>query len=119
MGGEYIQRRVGGKGKVAETPLPDGTSRRFALDGAIVPGMLLLLGRELALYDPPRELAWQLFHDLKNTPKPWWLTAFLPHPAAVLYDDPVALLLAAVATGLAAAGGSVSGIGSLAACSAS
>jgi hypothetical protein len=103
MGGEYIQPRVGGKGKVEETPPSDGTSRRFPMDGAIVPAMLLLLGRELALYDPPRELAWQLFHDLKNLPKPWWLSAFLPRPATVLYDDPVALLLAAVATGLAAA----------------
>ncbi len=56
-----------------------------------------------ALYDPPRELAWQLFHDLKDAPKPGWLAPFLPHPAAVLYDDPIALILAAGATGLAAA----------------
>jgi hypothetical protein len=105
MGGEYIQRHVGGKEKVAEASRANGTSHRLSLDGAIVPAMLLLVGRELALYDPPRELAWQLFHDLKDTPKPAWLAAFLPQPAPVLYDDPVALLLAAAATGLAAAYG--------------
>ena len=94
---------MGGKGKVTEAPEPGGASSRFPLDGAIVPAMLLLLGRELALYDPPRELAWQLFHDLKGSPKPGWLAALLPQPAAVLYDDPVGLFLATAATGLAAA----------------
>jgi hypothetical protein len=54
-------------------------------------------------FDPPRELAWQLFHDLKSVPKPGWLEPLLPRPAAVLYDDPFALMLAAMATGLAAA----------------
>lgn len=91
---------MGGKDKVAD---PAGRIRSFPLDGAIVPALLLLLAREICLYDPPRELAWQLFHDLKNAPKPGWLAPLLPRPAAVLYDDPFALLLAAVATGLAAA----------------
>ena len=91
---------MGGKDKVVD---PAGRIRSFPLDGAIVPALLLFLGRELSLYDPPRELAWQLFHDLKSVPKPGWLAPFLPHPAAVLYDDPFALMLAAMATGLAAA----------------
>jgi Glycosyltransferase family 87 len=73
------------------------------MDGALVPGLLLLVARELALYDPPRELAWQLFHELKDTPKPAWLTLFLPRPYPTLFDDPVGLALATIATGLAAA----------------
>lgn len=90
---------MGGKDKVTD---PAGRIRSFPLDGAIVPALLLFLARELSLYDPPRELAWQLFHDLKDAPKPGWLAPFLPHPAAVLYDDPIALMLAAAATSLAA-----------------
>jgi len=78
-------------------------SASFPLDGAVVPALLLLVARELCLYDPPRELAWQLFHELRDTPKPAWLAFLLPRPAAVLYDDPVGLALAAIATGLAAA----------------
>ena len=29
----------------------------------MVPGLLLLLARDLALHDPPRVLAWRLTHD--------------------------------------------------------
>jgi hypothetical protein len=76
---------------------------RFPLDGALVPALLLLVARELALFDPPRELAWQLFHDLKDRFLPAWLAPLLPRPYPVLFDDPVGLALAAVATGLAAA----------------
>ena len=32
------------------------SERRFGLDGAVVPGLLLLVARDLALYDPPRVL---------------------------------------------------------------
>jgi len=77
-------------------------SERTPLDGLVVPPMLLLIARELALYDPTRELAWPLFHELREVARPWWLDALLPRPAAVLYDDPVALLIAFVATALAA-----------------
>jgi hypothetical protein len=69
----------------------------------VVPPLLLLIARELALFDPTRELAWPLFHELRDVARPAWLDAVLPRPAAVLYDDPVALLLALVATALAAA----------------
>jgi hypothetical protein len=81
----------------------EAASARFPLDGALVPGLLLLVARELVLYDPPRELAWQLFHELKDAPKPAWLALFLPRPYPTLFDDPVGLALAAMATGLAAA----------------
>ncbi|HEY7516381.1 MAG TPA: glycosyltransferase 87 family protein, partial [Vicinamibacteria bacterium] len=81
----------------------EGERPRFTLDGALVPGLLLLIARDLVLHDPPRELAWKLFHELKDTPKPTWLLPLLPRPAPVLLDDPVALVLAAAATGLAAA----------------
>ncbi|HEU5320452.1 MAG TPA: hypothetical protein VFX28_06600, partial [Methylomirabilota bacterium] len=73
---------------------------RPPLDGLVVPPLLLLIARELALFDPTREIAWPLFHELRDASGPRWL---LPRPAAVLYDDPVALLLAFFATGLAAA----------------
>ena len=42
--------------------------RRPGLDGAIVPGLLLLVARDLLLHDPPRTLAWRLAHD--ETPLP-------------------------------------------------
>lgn len=73
------------------------------LDGLVVPALLLLVARELALFDPTREIAWPLFHELRDASRPWWLAPLLPRPATVLYDDPVALLLAFLATGLAAA----------------
>jgi uncharacterized membrane protein len=79
------------------------SARSFPVDGIVVPSLLLLIARELCLFDPPRELAWQLFHELKDVPKPAWLATLLPQPAPVLYDDPVALLLAALVTGLAGA----------------
>lgn len=84
--------------------MPETTSpRRLPLDGAVVPALLLLVARDLALFDPPRELAWPLFHELLATPKPAWLAAFLPRPEATLLHDPVGLILATAATGLAAA----------------
>lgn len=83
--------------------MEEGQSARFPLDGALVPSLLLLIARDLALYDPPRELAWQLFHELKDTPRPAWLALLLPRPYPTLFDDPIGLALAAAATGLAAA----------------
>ncbi|HET7291518.1 MAG TPA: glycosyltransferase 87 family protein [Vicinamibacteria bacterium] len=84
---------------------------RPPLDGLVVPPLLLLIARELALFDPTRELAWPLFHELKDTPRPVWLAPLLPRPAPVLYDDPVALLLAFVATLLAAVYGTAALLG--------
>jgi hypothetical protein len=77
--------------------------RRFPLDGAVVPALLLLIARDLALFDPPRELAWPLFHEFKDAAIPAWLAPWLPHPEATLFNDPVGLILATAATGLAAA----------------
>jgi hypothetical protein len=77
--------------------------RRFPLDAAVVPGLLLLLARDLALYDPPRVLAWRLLHDARFAAPPSWLVPLLPAPSGVLDRDPVALLLAAFATLLAVA----------------
>ncbi len=54
---------------------------KLPLDGLVVPPLLLLIARELALFDE----------------------VLLPRPAAVLYDDPVALLLALVAVLMATA----------------
>lgn len=77
--------------------------RRPPLDGLLLPPLLLLIARELLLYDPTRELAWPLFHELAGVARPGWLQALLPRPAPVLYDDPVALILATLAVLLAAA----------------
>jgi hypothetical protein len=71
------------------------------LDAAIVPCGLLLIARELVLFQPTRELAWQLFHDMRVERKSAWLGWLLPHPSAALDADPIALLLAALASGLA------------------
>lgn len=77
--------------------------KRVPLDGLVVPPLLLLIARELSLYDPTRELAWPLFHELRDVVRPAWLSALLPRPAPVLYDDPAALLLATLAVLLATA----------------
>ncbi len=69
----------------------------------MVPGLLLLLARDLALHDPPRVLAWRLSHDPRVAEAAGWLGALLPAPSGGLDRDPVALALAAVATLLALA----------------
>jgi len=68
-----------------------------------VPGLLLLVARDLALYDPPRVLAWRLSHDERLQAAASWLGPLLPTPSGVLDRDPIALLLAALATLLALA----------------
>ena len=78
-------------------------SRRLPLDAAVVPGLLLLIARDLALFDPPRVLAWRLLHDSRLADTPAWIAPFLPAPSGAVDRDPVALLLAALATMLALA----------------
>jgi len=68
---------------------------------AVVPGLLLLIARDLALFDPVRVLAWRLFHDPRLEAAAAWLDPLLPSPSGGLDRDPVALLLAAGATLLA------------------
>ena len=53
--------------------------RRLPADAAVVPGLLLLIARDLALHDPPRVLAWRLLHDPRLAQLPAWLAAL---PAA-------------------------------------
>jgi uncharacterized membrane protein len=77
------------------------TSRRIPLDAAIVPGLLLLVARDLALFDAPRVLAWRLLHDPRLSSVPGWLAPFLPSPSGAIDRDPIALLLAGLATLLA------------------
>lgn len=77
--------------------------RPLGLDGAVVPGLLLLVARDLALHDPPRVLAWRLTHDASVAAAAAWLGPLLPAPSGALDRDPVALLLAALATLLALA----------------
>src|SRR4249920_941755 len=74
---------------------------RPGLDAAVVPGLLLLLARELVDHDPPRVLAWRLLHEPRFAHPPAWLRPFYPDPQAAFDRDPIALLLAACATGLA------------------
>jgi hypothetical protein len=69
----------------------------------VVPGLLLLLARDLALHDPPRVLAWRLSHDPRVAEAAGWLGPLLPSPGGGLDRDPVALGLAALATLLALA----------------
>jgi hypothetical protein len=69
----------------------------------VVPGLLLLLARDLALHDPPRVLAWRLSHDPRLAEAAAWLGPLLPAPGGGLDRDPVALLLAAGATLMALA----------------
>jgi hypothetical protein len=85
--------------------------RRFPIDGAVVPGLLLLVARDLASYDPPRVLAWRLLHDPRLAAASSWLGAWLPAPSGAIDRDPFAQALAGLAAllalayaGLAAAG---------------
>jgi hypothetical protein len=77
--------------------------RPFGVDGAVVPGLLLLVARDLALHDPPRVLAWRLTHDAGLAAAAAWLGPILPAPSGTLDRDPVALLLAGLAAILALA----------------
>jgi len=72
---------------------------RLPLDAAIVPGLLLLVARDLLAYDPPRVLAWRLLHDPRLA-IPAWLMPRLP---AEVDRDPIALVLGALAAALALA----------------
>ena len=85
--------------------------RRFGLDGAVVPGLLLLVARDLALYDPPRVLAWRLSHDARLAAAAGWLGPVLPAPSGAWDRDPIALVLAALATLLALAYAAVAAAG--------
>lgn len=77
--------------------------RRLGFDAALVPSLLLLIARDLLVHDPPRILAWRLLHDPRLAAAPSWLTPLLPRMAGDFDRDPLALLLGALATGLAAA----------------
>jgi len=67
----------------------------------VVPGLLLLVARDLLLHDPPRVLAWRLLHDERLASLPGWLSLLAPRPSGDLDRDPIALLLGAAATLLA------------------
>ncbi len=76
--------------------------------------MLLLVARDLALYDPPRVLAWRLSHDAQVGSLARGLGWLVPAASGALDRDPIALALAALAVlaafaygTLAAAGASV------------
>ncbi len=72
-------------------------------DAIVVPACLLFVARDLLLFDPPRVLAWRLLHEQRVMDAvPGWLRPLLPSPPAWLDRDPLALLLAALATGFAA-----------------
>ena len=70
--------------------------RGFGLDGAVVPGLVLLVARDLARYDPTRILAWRLSHDERLQAAAAWLGPILPAPSGALDRDPVALALASL-----------------------
>jgi hypothetical protein len=72
---------------------------RLPLDAAVVPGLLLLVARDLLAYDPPRVLAWRLLHD----PRLATAAGLVPALPAEVDRDPVALVLGALAVALALA----------------
>jgi hypothetical protein len=62
---------------------------------------LLLTARHLLAHDPPRILGWRLLHEEAFAGRAAVLGPLLPRPSGALDRDPVALALAAAATGLA------------------
>ena len=88
----YPRRTARREGRLSPSP-----GRRFPLDGAVVPGLLLLLARDLALHDPLRVLAWRLTHDSRLAEAAGPFAALLPAATGALDRDPLAQALAAVA----------------------
>jgi hypothetical protein len=76
---------------------------KLGIDGAVVPGLLLLVARDLALHDPLRVLAWRLTHDPALAAAAARLGPILPASSGALDRDPVAMLLAGLAALLALA----------------
>ena len=62
-----------------------------AWTAAVVPGLLLLVARDLALYDPPRVLAWRLSHDARLAAAASALAPLVPAPSGAWDRDPIAL----------------------------
>ena len=85
-----------------EGPAPEARED-VSPDVAIVPALLLLVARDLLLFDPPRVLAWRFLHDPRLKLTPSWLSPLLPTPSGAVDRDPLALLLGAALTGLAVA----------------
>jgi hypothetical protein len=71
------------------------------LDVVVVPSLLLLVARDLVVQDPARVLAWRLLHEPRLLATSW-LAPLLPRPIPDVDRDPIALVLAALATLLAA-----------------
>lgn len=86
-----------------------GDARSRGLDAAVVPGLLLLVARDLAWHDPPRVLGWRALHDAAFETLPLGLSALLPRPSGLVDRDPVAFALASLAV-LAAAGYLLAGL---------
>jgi len=67
-----------------------------------VPALLLLVARDLLVHDPPRVLAWRLLHQEEGR-VPAALLPLLPRLPPAWDLDPIALVLGAMAAGLALA----------------
>ena len=78
---------------------PPSARPLLGLDLAVVPGLLLLIARDLLLHDPPRVLAWRLLHEERlHLPL---LSALVARMPGAVDRDPLALLLATAASILA------------------
>jgi hypothetical protein len=73
----------------------DAGRERFPLDGVVVPALVLLVAREIHLYDPLRVLAWRLLHGELRAPG--WLAPVLPSPSGAVDRDPIALAITSLA----------------------
>jgi uncharacterized membrane protein len=70
-------------------------------DAVLVPVLLLLVGWDLVVHDPSRALAWRLVHDALLEPLSAGASFLFPAMPEGLDRDPVALLLAGLASLLA------------------
>jgi hypothetical protein len=87
----------------ARAASPPIRSEGLSLDAAVVPALLLLIGRDLLMHDPPRVLAWRVLHDPQLAAAARCLESLPAWLSGGPDRDPLAGLLGRLALGLALA----------------
>lgn len=90
----HRRREVIGSSTEPSAEPVDEPTKGVDVDAIVVPALLALAARNLALFDPPRVLAWRWLHDERLGDAPAWLSAIAPTPVPSWDRDPIAASLA-------------------------